>query len=83
MKNLIRIIHLNLNKSICLTYGSAFLINGVFEDVLLPENTQGMRLGFKPLARFYWIALVFWIDLLMPVLAHTYFNHCLLSKRKL
>lgn len=82
MKNLIRIIHLNLNKPIFLTYASAFLINGVFEDVLLPENAQGMHLGFKPIARFYWITHIFWIGLLIPVLAHTYSDHCLLSKRK-
>lgn len=40
------------------------VINGVFQGVLLPPNTQKIRLEFKPYVRFAWIAHVFWMILL-------------------
>lgn len=38
-------------------------VNGVFQGVLLPPETRRVRLDFKPLARYAWIAHVFWIFL--------------------
>lgn len=40
------------------------VINGVFQGVLLPQNTQRVRLEFKPYARYAWVAHVFWLILL-------------------
>lgn len=40
-------------------------INGVFQGVLLPSETHRVRLDFKPLARYAWIAHVFWCLLLV------------------
>ncbi len=39
-------------------------INGVFQGVLVPQDTRRVRLDFKPLARYAWIAHVFWVLLL-------------------
>ncbi len=39
-------------------------LNGVFQGVLLPPETRRVRLDFKPLARYAWIAHVFWFLLL-------------------
>jgi len=36
------------------------VINGVFQGVLLPDNTQRVRLKFKPYVRYAYIAHVFW-----------------------
>jgi len=38
-------------------------VNGVFQGVLLPQDTHRVRLDFRPLARYAWIAHVFWIFL--------------------
>lgn len=40
-------------------------INGVFQGVLLPSETHRVRLDFKPLTRYAWIAHVFWFLLLV------------------
>jgi hypothetical protein len=40
-------------------------VNGVFQGVLLPQDTRRVRLEFKPLARYAWIAYVFWLLLLL------------------
>lgn len=40
-------------------------VNGVFQGVLLPPETRRVRLEFKPLARYAWIAHVFWLLLLL------------------
>ncbi|MGF6708177.1 hypothetical protein [Pseudomonas frederiksbergensis] len=40
------------------------MINGVFQGVLLPQNTHQVRLEFKPYARYAWLAHVFWLILL-------------------
>lgn len=41
------------------------LINGVFQGVWLPENTEKVRLEFKPyVARFAWVSPIFWLFLL-------------------
>lgn len=40
-------------------------LNGVFQGVLLPPETRRVRLDFKPLARYAWIAHVFWLLLLL------------------
>lgn len=40
-------------------------VNGVFQGVLLPSETRRVRLDFKPLARYAWIAHVFWLLLLV------------------
>ncbi|MGI6639021.1 MAG: hypothetical protein ACOX4Z_08265 [Desulfobulbus sp.] len=40
-------------------------LNGVFQGVLLPPETRHVRLDFKPLARYAWIAHVFWLLLLL------------------
>ena len=40
------------------------VVNGVFQGVLLPKNSQQVRLEFKPYARYAWIAHVFWLLLL-------------------
>ena len=37
------------------------VINGVFQGVLLSENTQRVRLEFKPYVRYAWIAHAFWL----------------------
>ncbi|NJD25023.1 MAG: hypothetical protein FIB06_06420 [Betaproteobacteria bacterium] len=42
-------------------------VNGVFQGVMLPQETRRVRLDFKPLARHAWIAHVFWV--LLVVLA--------------
>ena len=39
------------------------VINGVFEGVLLPRDTQRVRLQFKPYVRYAWVAHVFWLFL--------------------
>ena len=40
------------------------VINGVFQGVLLPPNTQKVHLEFKPYVRLSWIAHLFWVFLL-------------------
>jgi hypothetical protein len=40
-------------------------VNGVFQGVLVPQDTRRVRLEFKPLARYAWIAHVFWLLLLL------------------
>lgn len=40
-------------------------VNGVFQGVLVPQDTRRVRLDFKPLARYAWIAHVFWVLLLL------------------
>lgn len=40
-------------------------LNGVFQGVLLPPEARRVRLDFKPLARYAWIAHVFWLLLLL------------------
>lgn len=40
-------------------------LNGVFQGVLLPPETRLVHLEFKPLARYAWIAHVFWLLLLL------------------
>lgn len=42
-------------------------VNGVFQGVLLPPETYRVRLDFKPLVRYAWVAHVFWF--LLAVLA--------------
>lgn len=42
-------------------------VNGVFQGVLLPPETRRVRLDFKPLARYAWIAHVFWILLVVLI----------------
>ncbi|MBG6174930.1 hypothetical protein IWQ55_002755 [Labrenzia sp. EL_208] len=39
-------------------------VNEVFLGVLLPADVQGVRLEFKPVVRWAWIAHVFWVVLL-------------------
>lgn len=39
-------------------------INGIFQGVLLPPDIRRVRLDFKPLACYAWIAHVFWLLLL-------------------
>lgn len=41
------------------------VVNDVFQGVLLPQNTQRVRLEFKPYAYYSWIAHVFWLLLLV------------------
>ncbi len=43
-------------------------VNGVFQGVLLPPETRRVRLDFKPLARYAWIAHVFWIFLFVLII---------------
>ena len=40
-------------------------INGVFQGVLLPPGVNRVRLEFKPLVRYSWVAHVFWFLLLV------------------
>ena len=40
-------------------------INGVFQGVLLPPEVNRVRLEFKPLVRYSWVAHVFWFLLLV------------------
>lgn len=40
-------------------------INGVFQGVLLPSESNRVRLEFKPFVRYAWIAHVFWFLLLV------------------
>lgn len=35
-------------------------VNGVFQGVYLPSNTQRVRLEFRPFSRYMWIGHVFW-----------------------
>lgn len=42
-------------------------VNGVFQGVLVPQDSREVRLDFKPLARYAWIAHVFWLQLLLLV----------------
>lgn len=42
-------------------------VNGVFQGVLVPQETRRVRLEFKPLARYAWIAHVFWLLLFLLV----------------
>ena len=46
------------------TPAQTIVVNGVFQGVLLPSDTQRVRLQFKPYARYAWIADVFWLFLL-------------------
>lgn len=39
-------------------------VNSVFQGVLVPPDAQRVRLEFKPLSRYSWIAHVFWLFLL-------------------
>lgn len=39
-------------------------INGIFQGVLVPPDTQRVRLEFKPFTRYAWVAHVFWLLLL-------------------
>lgn len=41
--------------------------NGVFQRVLLHLATRRVRLDFKPLARYAWIAHIFWLLLLFVI----------------
>ena len=43
-------------------------VNGVFQGVILPQDTHRVRLNFKPLARYAWIANVFWALLLVLII---------------
>ena len=38
-------------------------VNHFFQGILLPKDTRHVRLTFEPLARFAWIANVFWVVL--------------------
>jgi hypothetical protein len=40
-------------------------VNGVFQGVVLPENTQTVRLQYMPFARFAWISSLFWALVLL------------------
>lgn len=40
-------------------------VNGVFQGVLVPSEARRVHLDFKPLARYAWIAHVFWLLLLL------------------
>jgi hypothetical protein len=40
------------------------VLNGVFQCVLLSQDTQRVRLAFKPYARYAWIAHGFWLFLM-------------------
>lgn len=42
-------------------------INGVFQGVMLPPEARRVRLDFRPLARYAWIAHVFWIFLFVLI----------------
>lgn len=42
-------------------------INGVFQGVLLPSESNRVRLEFKPFVRYAWIAHVFWLLLFILV----------------
>ncbi|MCD6046243.1 MAG: hypothetical protein K0R48_1406 [Gammaproteobacteria bacterium] len=56
------------------------LINGVFQGVWLPNNTEKVRLEFKSYtARFAWIAPVFW--LLFLILLVLKYSHSLYRKK--
>lgn len=46
------------------TSAKTLVINGVFQGVLLPQNTQRVRLEFMPYARYAWVAHIFWLILL-------------------
>jgi hypothetical protein len=52
-----------LNHSIWLP-AKTIVVNGVFQGVLLPQDTHRVRLEFKPYSRFSWIAHIFWLFLL-------------------
>lgn len=52
-----------LNHSIWLP-AKTMVVNGVFQGVLLPQDTQRVRLEFKPYSRFAWVAHLFWLFLL-------------------
>jgi hypothetical protein len=44
-------------------------VDGVFQGVVIPANSERVRLEFMPFVRFAWIAHVFWIIvILMAVL---------------
>ncbi len=53
-------------------------INGVFQGVALPAETHKAILEFKPLARYAWIAHVFWVLFLGIIV----FRFLLTSRRK-
>ena len=42
-------------------------INGVFLGVLLPEGSLRLRLDFKALSRYAWIAHIFWVLLILLI----------------
>ena len=42
-------------------------VNGVFQGVLLPSETQRVHLRFEPFVRYAWIAHLFWLSLLILV----------------
>jgi hypothetical protein len=41
----------------------AAAINDIFQGVLMPQDTQRVRLEFKPFTRYAWLAHVFWVCL--------------------
>jgi hypothetical protein len=51
------------------THAETAPVNGVFQGVLLPQNTQQVRLDFLPFVRFAWIGNLFWLLALMTLLA--------------
>lgn len=40
------------------------VVNDVFQGVLLPRDTEKVRLEFKPYVRYSWVAHIFWLLLL-------------------
>jgi len=50
-------------------------VNGVFQGVLVPQDTERLRLAFKPLARHAWIAHIVWLLLLAMIVATAWRKH--------
>lgn len=47
----------------------------MFQGVLVPQDAEWLRLTFKPLARFAWIAHIVWLLLLALILATAWRKH--------
>lgn len=50
------------------------IVNGIFQGVLLPDNTEGVRLWFKPYARYMAVSHLFWVIALLILMVKIGFS---------
>jgi hypothetical protein len=49
-------------------------VNGAFQGVLLPQDTQRVRLNFMPFVRFAWIGDLFWLLAIIALMAKSIYG---------